>query len=254
MKARNTLVWYIVAFVVSLLVIFFVGRSVEAGTGKSSMILTPDGLNHFRKGMDVAGGVRLTYKIDFAKYKENYANQQEYIARTQDVKDIILQNIDTRISKLWVSDYTSYIQSLSDGEYVVVEIWWVFDLDQAKEIIGKTVELEFKLAYEGDGEDLRLGRQAVAEDLLQQAVNDPRSFATLVEGKQGDNIYYQSYPAISADQLPAIYQANLDVLKERQDVNSISYITRMSIYIYSSDDLSNWHRNHFGVMGDRKIQ
>jgi hypothetical protein len=34
-----------------------------------------------------------------------------------------------------VSDYNSYIQSLSDGEYVVVEIGGVFDVEQAKEII-----------------------------------------------------------------------------------------------------------------------
>ena len=34
---------------------------------------------------------------------------------------------------------------MNDGDYVVVEIGGVQDLSQAKEIIGKTVELEFKV-------------------------------------------------------------------------------------------------------------
>jgi len=37
-------------------------------------------------------------------------------------QDIILQNIDKRISTLGVSDYNAYIQKLSDGEYIVIEI------------------------------------------------------------------------------------------------------------------------------------
>jgi preprotein translocase subunit SecD len=98
--------------------------------------------------MDIAGGVRLTYKIDFSKYKEIYTNEQEFVTVTRRAQDIILRNIDARISSLGVSDYNSYIQSLNDGSYVVVEIGGVSDLDEAKEIIGKTVELEFKLAYE----------------------------------------------------------------------------------------------------------
>ncbi len=103
--------------------IFFVGRSpVDPATGSSHTIFTPNGLNYFKKGMDVAGGVRLTYKIDLSKYAEAYPNIAEFNAVTQNAIDIILTNIDARISTLGVSDYSSYIQSLSDGEYLVIEI------------------------------------------------------------------------------------------------------------------------------------
>jgi preprotein translocase subunit SecD len=64
------------------------------------------------------------------------------------IEDIILKNIDNRISALGVSDYKSYVQNMDNKPYIVVEIGGVADLDQAKEIIGKTVELEFRLPNE----------------------------------------------------------------------------------------------------------
>lgn len=211
MKSRNSLVWYIVTILICLFIIFFVGRSVDA-EGKTSLIVTSDGIHHFRKGMDVAWWVRLTYKIDFAKYREIYTDLQEFSTITRGVKDVILQNIDTRISKLWVSDYNSYIQSLSDGEYVVVEIGGVFDVEQAKEIIWKTVELEFKTQYVGDGTETRTWRQILAEELLKQAVVSPELIAQFAENKQGDNIYYQNYANTALENLPKLYQDNLDTL------------------------------------------
>jgi len=38
------------------------------------------------------------------------------------IEDIILKNIDGRISKLGVSDYKAYVQSLDDQQQIVVEI------------------------------------------------------------------------------------------------------------------------------------
>jgi hypothetical protein len=56
----------------------------------------------------------------------------------------------------------------------------VQNLEEAKAIIGKTVELEFKTQYTGDGSDVRNERLLKAEELLTQAVKDPSGFATLV--------------------------------------------------------------------------
>jgi preprotein translocase subunit SecD len=44
-----------------------------------------------------------------------------------------------------VSDYKAYVQNLDNQNYIVVEIGGIADLDQAKGLIGKTLELEFKL-------------------------------------------------------------------------------------------------------------
>jgi len=166
--------------------------------------------------MDVAWWVRLSYKIDLSKYKIAYTNPQEYTQVTNNVKNIILKNIDNRISQLWVSDYESYLQKIGEDEFLIIEIWWVSDLDQAKAIIGKTVELEFKTPYEGDGSDIKEERQLFAEDILKQAVAEPESMQALWTAYQWDQVFYSRYDTQTLEQLPEIYRTKQDVLAPRE--------------------------------------
>ena len=62
--------YYVVALILSLLILFFTGTSLSD--------LRLDGVTQFRKWLDVAGGVRLTYKVDMSKYREIYTNPQEF--------------------------------------------------------------------------------------------------------------------------------------------------------------------------------
>ena len=103
-------------------------------------------VTNFRKWLDISGGTRLIYRISYDTYEQTYADNTQALNEIKNtVENIILKNIDGRISQLWVSDYKSFTQQLDNETQIVVEIWWVADLDQAKELIGKTVELEFKL-------------------------------------------------------------------------------------------------------------
>ena len=106
----------------SLFIVFFVGRSFDAKTGTRSLIVTSDGLSHFRKGLDVSGGTRLVYKISYDKYEKVYTDATELASVEKTIEDIILKNIDNRVSKLGVSDYKSYVQNLDNQRYIVVEI------------------------------------------------------------------------------------------------------------------------------------
>lgn len=200
---------YRLLMAVCLLIVFFVGNTFDETTGKSAWQVSTQGWTQFKKGMDIAGGVRLSYKIDLSKYKEVYTNPQEFSQVTKGVKEIILQNIDGRVSKLGVSDYTSYIQSLSDGEYVVVEIGGISNLDEAKDIIGKTVELEFKLPYVGDGAEQREARQLLAEDILKQAVQTPALFAGIANNKVAENVFYNHYTGATEATLPLMHQKDM---------------------------------------------
>ena len=162
--------------------------------------------------MDVAGGVRLNYKIDLNKYKQAYTNSQEYAQVTRNVKNIILKNIDTRISKLGVSDYESYLQTIGDEEFVIIEIGGVSDLDQAKGIIGKTVELEFKTAYSGTGEEMKTERKALVDELLTQAKTAPTTMQDIATPLQSDQVYFARHEKKTLEQLPDIYTAHTELL------------------------------------------
>jgi preprotein translocase subunit SecD len=97
----------------------------------------------------VSGGTKLVFKISYDKYEQIYEGAELTAVKSM-IEKIILKNIDNRISALGVSDYKAYVQNMDNQPYIVVEIGGVADLDQAKEIIGKTVELEFRLPNEAE--------------------------------------------------------------------------------------------------------
>jgi hypothetical protein len=83
-------------------------------------------------------------------------------------------------------------------------------LDQAKEIIGKTVELEFKLpnANSENAEE----RQALAEKLLQDITANPEKMAELADNRASENIFYTQYEDATLATLPTLYQNNIQLL------------------------------------------
>ncbi len=216
MKRKQSLMWYILIIVASLFVVLFVGSAFDSETNTNNLIVTSSWRNAFRKWMDVAWWVRLHYKIDLSKYEEIYTNPMEFNEVVRTVQNVILMNIDQRISALWVSDYESRIQTMEDGQYVVIDLWWVHDLTQAKEIIWKTVELEFKVPFEWDPEEVAISRQLFAESLLKQAVELPDNLAQIWAENQSRDVFYQFYNDQLLEELPALYAENLESLDAQQ--------------------------------------
>ena len=176
-------------------------------------------VTNFRKWLDISGGTRLTYRISYDTYEQTYSgNTAELNSIKKTVENIILKNIDGRISQLWVSDYKSFTQQLDNETQIVVEIWWVADLDQAKELIGKTVELEFKLPNESEWtEEEKNERTSIAQKLYDDLINNSDKFEAIAGARQSENIYYTKYDKVILSELPTIYQDNLGVLDETQE-------------------------------------
>jgi preprotein translocase subunit SecD len=184
---------FVLLILASLFTIFFVGREFNKETGQRNMIVTSDGLSYFRKGLDVSGGTKLTYRISYDKYEKIYQGA-ELTAIKKLIENIILKNIDGRISKLGVSDYKAYVQSLDNQQYIVVEIGGIADLNQAKEIIGKTVELEFKLKNpESPTPQSIATRKAIAQKLMAEIAKTPELIKKITEGKMSEDIYYNAF-------------------------------------------------------------
>ncbi len=202
-----------VLFIVSLVIIFFVGRSFNAQTGERSLVLTPHGVSEFRKGLDVSGGTRLVYKISYDKYEKAYTNTAELAAVKKTIETIIMKNIDNRISKLGVSDYKAYVQTLDNKNYIVVEIGGIADLDQAKQLIGKTLELEFKLKSEEPVTSTTLAaRKKLATQVMGEINKNPNDIQKLLQGRMSENIYYNMFTGNRIHQLPDMYKNNPTLL------------------------------------------
>ncbi|MFA6255828.1 MAG: protein translocase subunit SecD [Candidatus Absconditabacterales bacterium] len=204
---------FLILFIVSLVFVFFVGRKFDPATGARNFIFTSNGLSHFRKGLDVSGGTKLVYKISYDKYEKVYTNATELAAIKKTIETIIMKNIDNRISKLGVSDYKAYVQNLDNQNYIVVEIGGIADLDQAKELIGKTLELEFKLQNpENPTKTSIAARKALATQVLAEIKKDPENIQKMLEGRMSENIYHTIYTGNTLNQLPDIYKNNPKLL------------------------------------------
>jgi preprotein translocase subunit SecD len=208
---NNRRIAFGIIILLSIVIVFFLGRTFNKDTFKREITLTADGLTTFRKGLDISGGTKLTYRISYDKYENTYNNATELADIKKTVENIILKNIDGRISKLGVSDYKSYTQQLDNETQIIVEIGGVADLDQAKEIIGKTVELEFKLPNEAS-EDAE-ARATLAQKLHDDILANPNKMAELTEGRASENIFYTKYTGANLTELPMIYHNNLNVLQ-----------------------------------------
>ena len=187
---------------------------------KSEYYLGWDNVTNFKKWLDVSGGVKLTYRISYDNYEQTYADNPQALAEIKKtVEDIITKNIDKRISdSLWLSNYNSYTQQLDNETQIVVEIGWIADLDQAKETIGKTVELEFKLPNNSEwSEEEKASRIALAKNLYNDLLNNTDKFEAIAWSRRSENILYNKYDKVTLSQLPAIYQDNAGVLKETQE-------------------------------------
>ena len=183
------------------------------------LTLSWDAVTKFRKWLDVSGWTKLTYRVDYGTYEQTYSgNTSELQAIKRQVEDIIKKNIDGRISKLGVSDYKSYTQQMDNETQIVVEIWWVADLDQAKEIIWKTVELEFKLPNESEWSEAdKSERLAIAESLHKDLSANSDKFEAIAWTRQSENIEYRRYDRATISQLPTVYQDNVSILNEIKD-------------------------------------
>jgi len=213
---------FTILIVLGLFFIFFVGRTFHPETGKRNFVVTTHGVQHFRKWLDVSGGTKLVFKISYDKYEQVY-EWAELTAVKSMIEKIILKNIDNRISALGVSDYKAYVQNMDNQPYIVVEIGGVADLDQAKEIIGKTVELEFRLPNEVEP---TVADKAKRKELAYSLKNNIELSSWLIDkfadAKWSQNIFYTNMTGVTLGQLPEIFKNNPKLLSlEKSKISDI---------------------------------
>jgi len=195
-----------------LFFIFFVWRTFHPETGKRNFILTTHGVEHFRKWLDVSGWTKLVFKISYDKYEQVY-QWSELVAVKSMIEKIVLKNIDNRISALGVSDYKAYTQNMDNNPYIIVEIGGVADLDQAKEIIGKTVELEFRLPNKVEPSNTeKQQRKEMAQKLRDDIDLSEWLISKFAESRWSQNVFYNNITGLSISQLPDIFKNNTKLL------------------------------------------
>lgn len=211
-------------------------RSFNKEKWKDQFIFTKNWVQLFRKWLDVSWWTKLVYKISYDKYEEVY-DWTELEAIKQTIENIVLKNIDNRISSLWVSDYNAYREIMDGKHYIVVEIWWVSDLDQAKEIIWKTVELEFRLPNTVEPNAQTIAeRSNMAIALRDEIIASSENLEKLAANRWSEWIIYEHLTWAAAGDMPNIIRNHPELLQT--NIWEISPITEWLFYSVSYQDQS----------------
>ena len=113
-------------------------------------------------GLDLQGGAQLDYKIDLRNVPED---------QKKNIVDGILSIINKRVNNLGVSEPNIYTSDIGEEKHILVELAGIQDLEEAKTIVGKTIQLEFKELKENkDDPELEQKVKTQAQELLDKVI------------------------------------------------------------------------------------
>ncbi|MFA6528963.1 MAG: protein translocase subunit SecF [Candidatus Gracilibacteria bacterium] len=192
---KKYLTWQLIAIFVMTAILGFINLPYSM----QEKIL-PSGSNFLEQskimlGLDLQGGTQLDYKIDLSGVQE--ADQESIIDGVQEV-------ITRRVNVLGVSEPNIYTSNVSDEYHIIVELAGINDLEEAKSVLGKSIQLEFKEQSTTLDDTEKANRLGYAQDTLARILNG-EDFKTVGEEQQ------TLYPEF------AIYTTT-----ELADINSIS--------------------------------
>jgi len=96
-------------------------------------------------GLDLQGGIQLDYKLDLRQVEAyNNDDDAENDVNIANLIEGVKTTIERRVNNLGISEPNIYTSDIGNEKHIVVELAGIKNLDEAKEIIGKTIQLEFK--------------------------------------------------------------------------------------------------------------
>lgn len=100
---------------------------------------------NFNLWLDLKGWTHLDYKVDLTKpNKLNSDDNPDNDVNIWDLIDWIQATIEKRVNWLWVSEPNIFSSKDADEYHIIVELAWIKDIEKAKKIVWKTIQLEFK--------------------------------------------------------------------------------------------------------------
>lgn len=187
--------------------------------------LPGDGLSNWLReqkitlGLDLQGGTQLDYRIDLRSANERNADEDDSNdVRIQDVIEGVRTTIERRVNGLGVSEPQIYTANVAGEEHIIVELAGIKDIEEAKAVVGKTIQLEFKEAKtEADPNELS-NIEAEANEVLQKALNVDTDFASLGQSTMTSDgkITFKENKEYFESELSENYKNIIPSLKEGQ--------------------------------------
>ncbi|MBU0577389.1 protein translocase subunit SecD [Patescibacteria group bacterium] len=128
-------------------------------------------------GLDLQGGTQLDYRIDLRSATERNKDEDDSNdIRISDVIEGVRATIERRVNGLGVSEPQIYTSNIAGEEHIIVELAGIKDIEEAKDIVGKTIQLEFKEPKTEADPDELVEIEAEANEVLQEALTGESDF------------------------------------------------------------------------------
>ena len=106
------------------------------------------GRDEFKLGLDLRGGSHIVYNVDLTKKDPSQSDE--------DVLQGVKQKIERRVNAYGVTEPIVQIIRNEQGDFILVQLPGVKDIDEAMQLIGQTAQLEFKeLVYDQTGNPVK---------------------------------------------------------------------------------------------------
>ncbi|MBI5411687.1 protein translocase subunit SecD [Candidatus Peregrinibacteria bacterium] len=170
-------------------------------------------------GLDLQGGTQLDYRIDLtrANEKNKSADASERVNISQ-LTEGVLNTLDRRVNNLGVSEPQIYLSNMGDERHIIVELAGIKDIEEAKRVVGKTIQLEFKEPKESLDTNEKQKIEQSANAILSQVLAKNADFKKIGESVETSDkkIQYRPDQKEFLDSLPAHFQKILPSLKVGQ--------------------------------------
>ncbi len=96
-------------------------------------------------GLDLQGGTQLDYRIDLRNAEaKNSDNDSKNDVRISDIVEGVRNTIERRVNGLGVSEPQIFTSTVAGEQHIIVELAGIKNVEEAKAVVGKTIQLEFK--------------------------------------------------------------------------------------------------------------
>jgi SecD/SecF fusion protein len=191
-------------------------------------------------GLDLQGGAHLVYEVK---------TEGLPVAQRADAVDRAIETIRNRIDQIGVGEHVVQKQG---SDRVLVQLPGVLDTERAKQIVGKTARLEFKLV-KNDNElealatriDAYLAARAPADTTAIDTVAAAAPFSSLIRSAGGGSMLFdeESIPAVNGmiERARSIIPGNTSLAWSRETTNISGKSGRFLYVLENKVDLTGDH-------------
>lgn len=175
-------------------------------------------------GLDLQGGTQLDYRIDLKNaHEKNADNDPSNDVNIKDITEGVRTTLERRVNGLGVSEPQIYLSKMAGEIHIIVELAGIKDIEEAKKIVGKTIQLEFKEPKDEVGADEREAIEAEAQTVLDRVLADGADFVVIGENVRTSDkkVDFRSSQTRWESSLPERYKDLFNKLTSGQPHNTV---------------------------------